>query len=49
MGTQGHRIHTMAVIELPEGPVTETQRPHSAAVAQLESESAVPKILDGRV
>lgn len=44
-----HRIRTIAVMELPEGPVTETQRPQFEAVDQLESESAVPKRLDGRV
>lgn len=36
------QVFTMAVIELPLGPVTETQRPHSADSSQLELDSAVP-------
>jgi hypothetical protein len=38
---------TIAVIDSPEGPVTETQAPQLAEPSQLESESAVPKMPAG--
>jgi hypothetical protein len=41
--------NTIAMMEFPDGPMTETQAPHSAALFQLESESAVPRIPEGRV
>jgi hypothetical protein len=40
---------TIAVMEFPDGPVTETQRPQLAALSQFESDNAVPKRLAGRV
>jgi hypothetical protein len=40
---------TMALTELPLGPVTETQAPHSAALSHRGEPRAVPKRLDGRV
>jgi len=43
------RILTIAVIEFPDGPVTLIQAPQLAAVAQFESERAVPKREDGSV
>lgn len=42
-------FHTIAVIEFPDGPVTETQAPQLPELSQFESESAVPKTLDGSV
>lgn len=41
--------HTIARIEFPDGPVTETQAPQFAELSQFESDSAVPRILEGRV
>jgi hypothetical protein len=40
---------TIAVMEFPDGPVTETQAPQLPESSQFESERAVPKMLDGSV
>ena len=42
-------INTMAVIELPFGPVTDTHPPHASLSAQLLSDKAVPYIPLGMV
>ena len=36
-------------MEFPDGPVTETHAPQLPELSQLESESAVPRMFDGRV
>jgi hypothetical protein len=43
------KCHTIAVMEFPDGPVTETHAPQLAELSQFESDRAVPKIFDGRV
>lgn len=45
----GHSSTIIAVILFPDGPVTLIQAPQFAAVAQFESERAVPKRDDGMV
>jgi hypothetical protein len=48
-GLRRFGAHTIAVMVFPEGPVTDTQAPQFPELSQLESESAVPRISDGRV
>lgn len=42
-------ILTIAVMLLPEGPVTDTHAPQLAELSQFESDKAVPKIPEGSV
>lgn len=46
---KANSCHTIALIELPLGPVTDTQAPHSAALSQASPEKAVPNRCEGMV
>lgn len=41
--------YTIARMEFPDGPVTETQAPQLPELSQFESESAVPRMFEGSV